>query len=296
MGDLFRMLNPRTVALIGATDKKGSFGEMLFSNLRSNDKIKFFPVNKKRAAIKNIVCYKSIADIKEHVDLAVIVVPAAEALKVVDDCGKVGVDGVIIVSAGFSETGAGGLQSEQQILDAGKKYNIRIIGPSSLGIMRPHIGLNATTLTTQPLLGNIAFISHTGNFPRTLYDWGISEHIGFSMIASLGSAIDVDFGTIIDFLGSDPQTKSIILYMEDKIGDVKRFISSARAFARSKPIVVLKPKALEEEAEEIFTHTGVLATPEEVFNAVFRRIGMVRVWEPKDLLNTASVLCSRNHP
>ena len=296
MGDIFRMLNPQTVALIGATDKKGSFGDMLFSNLSSNDKIKFFPVNKNRAVLKNLFCYKSMADIKEHIDLAVIVVPAIEVLTVVEDCGKASVDGVIIVSAGFSETGSAGEQEEQRILDAGRKYNMRIIGPSSLGIMRTHIGLNASTLIKQPLLGNIAFIAHTGNFPRTLYDWGVSEHIGFSMIASLGSAVDVDFGSIIDFLGSDPQTKSIILYMENKIGDVKRFISSARAFARSKPIVVLKPKSLEEDFEEIFTHTGVLANPEEVFNAVFRRIGMVRVWEAKDLLNTASVLCSKNHP
>jgi acetyltransferase len=296
MGDLFRMLNPQTVALIGATDKEASLGNALLRNLSSNDKIKFFPVNPGRASLLTLPCYKSIADIMEHVDLAVIVIPAAETLQAVEDCGQAGVDGVIIVSTGFGETGPAGLEMERLILETGRKYNIRIIGPASLGVMRTHINLNATTLNKQAALGNIAFIAHTGNFPRTLFDWGISNHIGFSMIASLGSAIDVDFGSIIDFLGNDPHTKSIILYMENEIGDVKRFISSARAFTRSKPIVILKPKPLEKDDQETFTHTGMLADSEEVFNAVFRRIGMVRVSEAKDLLNTATVLCSRNHP
>jgi acetyltransferase len=296
MGDLFRMLNPQAVALIGATDKEGSFGNAIFRNLNSHDKIKLFPVNPGRTSLFALPCYKSIADIKEHVDLAVIVIPAAKVPGVVEDCGQAGVDGVIIISAGFSETGPAGLEMERRILETGRKYNIRIVGPGSLGIIRTHVGLNATPLNKQATAGNIAFIAHTGNFPRTLFDWGISNHIGFSMIASLGSAVDVDFGSIIDFLGNDLHTKSIILYMENEIGDVKRFISSTRAFARSKPIVILKPKPLEKNNQENFTHTGMLADPEEVFNAVFRRIGMVRVSEAKDLLNTATVLCSRNHP
>ncbi|PKN69483.1 MAG: acetyl-CoA synthetase [Deltaproteobacteria bacterium HGW-Deltaproteobacteria-10] len=296
MGDIFRMLNPQTVALIGATDKNRSFGNALLHNLSSNDHIKFYPVNNRQSFIADLPCCKSILDVPEHIDLAVIVIPAAEVPQAVEDCGKAGVDGVIIVSAGFSETGSEGLKSERRIQEIGRKYNMRLIGPGSLGFMRTHTGLNATTLRNHAPLGNIAFIAHTGNFPRTLFDWVISEHIGLSIIASLGSAVDVDFGSIIDFLGSDPQTKSIILYMENEIGDVKRFISAARAFARSKPIVVLKPRALESDYQEHFTHTGMMADVEDVFNAVFRRVGMVRVWEAKDLLTTAAVLCSRNLP
>jgi len=296
MGDLFKMLNPRTVALIGATEKKGSFGKALFDNLRQNRGINFFPINNKRSSLNNLPCHSSILDISEHIDLAVIVIPAAAVPAVVEECGRAGVDGVVIVSSGFGETGAGGRELERQIVTAGRNYGMRIVGPGSLGIMRTNIGLNATTLSTQPESGNIAFIAHTGNFPRTLYDWGISEHIGFSMIASLGSAVDVDFGSIIDFLGSDSQTKSIIIYLENEIGNVRRFVSAARAFTRSKPIVVLKPRQIKSDNEECYTHTGMLADAEEVANAVFRRIGMVRVWEPKDILTTASVLCSRNHP
>jgi len=296
MGDLFRVLNPQTVALIGATDKEGSFGRTLFDNLRQNRKIKFFPVNNKRSSLDNLSCHSSILDIGEHIDLAVIVVPAAAVPGIVEECGRAGVEGVVIVSSGFAETGAEGLELERRIVATGRKYAMRIIGPGSLGIMRTKIGLNATTLSTQPEAGNIAFIAHTGNFPRTLYDWGISEHIGFSMIASLGSAVDVDFGSVIDFLGSDPQTKSIIIYLESEIGNVRRFVSAARAFARSKPIVVLKPRQLAGEDEDCYTHTGMLADAEEVANAAFRRIGIVRVWEAKDILTTAGVLCSKNHP
>lgn len=296
MGDISHVLNPQAVALIGASDRSDSYGSVLFRNLSSNDKIKFFPVSTTRTSILNFSCYKSIKDIKEHVDLAVIAIPAPAVPQAVEDCGEAGVDGVVIVSSDFAETDAAGLKMEHQVMETGRKYNMRIIGPGSLGIIRTQTGLNATILSKKAASGNIAFISHTGNFPRTLIDWGVSRHIGFSMIASLGSAVDVDFGSTIDFLGNDQKTKSIIIYMENKIGDVKRFISSARGFTRSKPIVVLKPKALKKYDQENFTHTGMLAGPEEVFNAVFRRVGIVRVSEAQDLLNTATVLCSGKNP
>ncbi|HOW57088.1 MAG TPA: CoA-binding protein, partial [Smithellaceae bacterium] len=166
MGDLFKMLNPRTVALIGATEKKGSFGKALFDNLRQNRGINFFPINNKRSSLNNLPCHSSILDISEHIDLAVIVIPAAAVPAVVEECGRAGVDGVVIVSSGFGETGAGGRELERQIVTAGRNYGMRIVGPGSLGIMRTNIGLNATTLSTQPESGNIAFIAHTGNFPR----------------------------------------------------------------------------------------------------------------------------------
>lgn len=296
MGELFRMLKPQTVALVGATDRPGSFSEALLKNLASNKQLKFFPVNKKRDSLLDFQCYKNILDIEEHIDLAVLAVPAKLVLPALEDCGKAKVDGVIIVSTGFGETGRGGLLKEKELLETGRKYDVRIIGPGSLGILHTHLGLNATPLFRKAAAGNIAFISHTGNFPRTLFDWGVSRNIGFSMVASLGSAIDVDFGSMIDFLGSDPYTKSIILYMEDRIGDAKRFISSARGYTRNKPIVVLKPRLLEKESEEVYTHTGMLSGAEEAFDAVFRRVGIVRVSEAKDLLDTATVLCSGNRP
>lgn len=296
MGELFHMLKPKAVALIGATDRPGSFSEGLLKNLAANKKIKFFPVNKKRDYLLGFQCYKNILDIEEHIDLAVLAVPAQLVLSALEDCGRAKVDGAVIVSTGFGATGRDGLLPERDLLETGKKYDIRIIGPGSLGILHTHIGLNATPLSQEAVAGNIAFISHTGNFPRTLFDWGVSRNIGFSMVASLGSAIDVDFGSMIDFLGSDPYTKSIILYMEDKIGDAKRFISAARGYARNKPIVVLKPHLLEKKAEEVYTHTGMLSGADEALDAVFRRVGIVRVSEAQDLLDTATVLCSGNRP
>ena len=173
---------------------------------------------------------------------------------------------------------------------------MRIIGPNCLGVMRPNIGLNATFLRGNPEAGNIAFIAHTGNFGRTLFDWGFSAHIGFSMVVSLGSAIDVDFGDVIDFLADDPHTKSIILYMEEVVGNVKRFVSAVRGFARYKPVILLKPPSLEDGDYAGLTHSGAMARPERVYDALFRRLGVVRVREAQDLFNAAGVLFSRNRP
>ena len=135
-----------------------------------------------------------------------------------------------------------------------------------------------------------------GSFGRTLLDWGISAHIGFSMVVSLGSAIDVDFGDVIDFLADDPHTKSIILYMEEVVGNVKRFVSAVRGFARNKPVILLKPPILEDGDRAGLTHSGTMAGPEKVYDALFRRLGVVRVREAQDLFNAASVLYARNRP
>jgi acetyltransferase len=162
--------------------------------------------------------------------------------------------------------------------------------------VRPHIGLNATPLKTNPEKANIAFISQSGAFGRALLDWGIDVHMGFSMFASLGSMIDIDFGDLIDFLGQDPHTRSIMLYIEEEVGDVKQFASAARGFARNKPIVVLKPPRRTAGADPALSHTGQLATHERVYNAVFKRVGVVRVKSAADLFNTAGVLEARHLP
>ncbi len=296
MGSMARMFNPVTIALVGATDKDGAVGRTIIENLASSPKRRIFPVNPKRETVLGIACYKTIQDVPEHVDLAVIAVPAEEVPRCVDECGMAGVEGAIIVSAGFREVGPRGRELEEQVVAARKKHGMRIIGPNCLGIMRPNLDLNATLIKDAPEKGHIAFITESEGFGRVLLDWGISAGIGFSMFASLGSMVDVDFGDLIDFLGEDPYTRSIILYIEGPVGDVRRFISATKGFARNKPIIVLRPQPTEDYSLPAKTHTGVMAVGERVYNAVFKRIGAVRVREAGDVFSIAGVLYSRRLP
>jgi acetyltransferase len=296
MGDLQKLFNPTTIAVIGATEKERTFGRAVLENVLTSGDRKIYPVNPNRATVLGNTCWSEIGAVPELIDLAIIATPAATVPSVVDACGKAGVEGLIIIAAGFREAGAEGRRLEEEILRINKAYGMRIVGPNCLGIMRPPVSLNATFLKDKPEKGNIAFISDSGGFGRTLLDWGISSHIGFSMVVSLGSAIDVDFGDVIEFLADDPHTRSIILYMEEIVGNVKRFVSAVRGFARNKPVIVLKPPELEDGEFAGLTHSGSMARPEKVYDALFRRLGVVRVREAQDLFNAAGVLFSRNRP
>ncbi len=296
MGDLQKIFNPRNIVVIGATDKEGSFGRAVLENALISGDRKVYPVNPNRETVLNQVCWRDIASVPEPVDLAIVATPAAGVPAVVDACGQAGVGGLIIISAGFRETGEEGARLEKEIIRINQAYQMRIVGPNCLGIIRPTVNLNATFLKGSLESGGIAFISDAGSFGRTLLDWGISSHIGFSAVVSLGSAIDVTFWDVIDFLFEDPGTKSIILYMEEVLGDVKRFVSAVRCFARVKPIILLKPPDLREGNCCGLTHSGMMACQEEVYNALFRRLGVVRVREAQDLFNASGILSSKNHP
>ena len=296
MDDIKKLLNPATIALIGASEAEDSTGRITLKNLLVSKDVTVFPVNPNRKTVLGLSCYPSIGSVPAPVDLAVIATPAKTVPRIVEECGKSKVEGIIILSAGFGEDGEEGKKLERQIIAIHKKYRMRIIGPNSLGIIRPNINLNASFLKSGPAKGKVAFISQSGGFGRALLDWGISAHIGFSMFASLGSMIDVGFGDFIDFLGADPHTRSIMLYVEESLGDVKRFISAAKGFACSKPIIVLKPQMPAEQSEPSLSHTGVLAGNEEVYDAVFKRIGAVRVKDAADLLNAARALYARYLP
>ena len=241
MGDLQKLFNPTTIAVIGATEKEGTFGRGVLENVLTSGDRKVYPVNPNRETVLGNPCWSEIGAVPGPVDLAIIATPAATVPAVVDACGRAGVEGLIIIAAGFREAGVEGRRLEEEILRINKAYGMRIVGPNCLGIMRPPVNLNATFLRENPEAGNIAFISDAGSFGRTLLDWGISSHIGFSTVVSLGSAIDVDFGDVIEYLADDPHTKSIILYMEEVVGNVKRFVSAVRGFARYKPVILLKP-------------------------------------------------------
>src|SRR3989304_4054991 len=240
MADLKKIFSPKTIAVIGASESDGSVGKALTENLLLPNNRKIFPVNPNRKSILGIDSYARIADIPEQIDLAVIATPAQTVPGIIEECGKSGVEGVIIVSAGFKETGKTGEKLEEQIKEIRRTYGMRIIGPNCLGVIRPVNRLNASFLRVHPEPGKIAFISHSGALGSAILDWAINAHIGFSLFVSLGSMIDVDFGDMIDFLGDDPDTKSIMLYMEG-IGNARKFMSAARGFARNKPIIILKP-------------------------------------------------------
>ncbi len=289
------MFNPATVALIGASEEEGSVGRAILENLTAPGKRRIFPVNPGKESIMGLRCYPGVADISEPIDLAVIATPANTVPELVEECARADVQGAVIVSSGFKEVGKEGLLLEEKILAVRKEYGIRVVGPNCIGVIRPHTGLNASFLKANPDPGNIAFISQSGALGGAILDWAIKAHVGFSMFASLGSMIDMDFGDLIDFLGSDRYTRSIMLYMEG-VGNAKKFMSAARGFARTKPIVIVKPGRFPESAKAALSHTGALAGDDQVYDAAFKRAGVIRVREFSDLFNAASVLDSNYLP
>jgi acetyltransferase len=295
MGRLQVMFNPGTVALIGATEKRGAVGRTILENLLRSKERRIFPVNPVREKVLDVKSYPTIAGVSEHVDLAVVATPARSVPKVVEECGQAGVEGIAIISAGFKEIGEEGTQLESEIDRIRRKYGMRIMGPNCLGFVRPVLGLNATFLRGNPPPGNIAFISQSGALGSAILDWAVSAGIGFSMFASLGSMIDVDFGDMIDFLGDDEATKSILIYMEG-VGNARKFMSAARGFARRKPILILKPGRFAESARAAHSHTGAMAGDDAVYEAAFRRTGIVRVREIAELFDAAKVLDSKRLP
>lgn len=296
MATIDRMLNPKAVAAIGASESEGSVGQSLMKNLLlGKDRRKIYPVNPARDTVMGLKCYSSVSKIPEKVDLAVIATPAKTVPSIVEECAKADVGGVIILSAGFREIGAEGAKLEWEIRKIQARYDIRILGPNCVGLIRPQIGLNATFLRDNPTPGQIAFVSQSGALGSAILNWAISARIGFSMFASLGSTLDMDYGDMIDYLGEDPYTRSIIIYMEG-VGNARKFMSAARGFARTKPIIVLKAGKHAAGVKAASSHTGALAGDYAVYDGAFKRAGVVMVDEIADLFNCASVLDSRFLP
>ena len=294
--NLDKIFNPQSVAIIGASDSEGSVGYAIVKNFtRLGYAGKVYFVNIRKAEILGTKAYPSVTAIPEPVDLAIIATPAKTVPDMVEECGKAGVKGAIIVSAGFKETGPEGKLLEQKILENARKYDIRIVGPNCIGIIRPRINLNATFVDKVPKAGNIAFLSQSGALGSAILDWAIHENIGFSNFVSVGSMLDVDFGDLIDYFGTDPKTKSILMYIEG-ITDARKFMSAARHFARTKPIIVVKSGKFSESAKAAASHTGSLSGEDAIYDAAFKRAGVVRVEEIADLFNAAEVLGTQPLP
>jgi acetyltransferase len=293
---LDKIFNPRSVAIIGASDEEGTVGYALMKNFTEHDfEGKIYPVNIRKTEIHGLKAYQTVEQIPEPIDLAVIATPAKTVPDIVEQCGKAGVKGIIIISAGFKEIGPEGKALEDKILEIKKKYGLRIIGPNCLGVIRPSIRLNATFIGKMPKPGNIAFISQSGALGSAILDWAIHENIGFSNFVSIGSMIDVDFGDLIDYFGTDPKTRSILMYIEG-LTDARKFMSAARHFARTKPIIVVKTGKYTESAKAAASHTGSLTGEDIIYDAAFKRAGIVRVDEIEDLFNCAEVLGTQPLP
>jgi acetyltransferase len=287
---------PRSVAVIGATETPGSVGRTLLWNLVTHT---FggvvYPVNPKRTSVLGIRAYPSIADVPDKVDLAVIVTPAATVPGVVRQCADAGVPAAIVISAGFKELGEPGRALEAQVLTEARRGRMRIVGPNCLGVMSPLTGLNATFAGAMARPGSVAFVSQSGALLTAILDWSLEAQVGFSAFVSVGSMLDVGWGDLIDYLGSDPRTRSILLYMET-IGDARAFLSAAREVALTKPIIVIKAGRSEAAAKAAASHTGALAGSDEVLEAAFRRTGVLRVRNIGDLFSMAEVLGKQPRP
>jgi acetyltransferase len=287
---LDKIFNPQSVAIVGASNEEGTVGYALMKNFTEHGfEGKIYPINIRKTEIHGLKAYQTVEQIPEPVDLAVIATPAKTVPDIVEQCGKMGIKGIIIISAGFKEIGAEGKALEDKITEIKNKYKLCIIGPNCLGIIRPSINLNATFISKTPKPGNIAFISQSGALGSALLDVAIHENIGFSNFVSVGSMIDVDFGDLIDYFGTDPKTRSILMYIEG-LTDARKFLSAARHFARTKPIIVVKAGKYTESAKAAASHTGSLTGEDNIYDAAFKRAGIVRVDEIADLFNSAEVL------
>jgi acetyltransferase len=287
---------PDSVAVIGATERTGTVGRTVLSNLiESRFRSKVYAVNPSHSQVLGLKAYKSVGDIPKQVDLAIVVTPALTVARVIGECVDGGVKAAVVISAGFRERGSEGEALEQQIRQQLRRGTMRLIGPNCLGIMNPAIGLNATFAKGTPKAGNVAFLSQSGALLTAILDWSQREEVGFSAIVSTGSMLDVGWGDLIDYFGDDPHTHSILVYMES-VGDARSFLSAAREVSLSKPIIVIKAGRSGAASRAAASHTGALTGSDEVLDAAFRRCGVLRVHNIADLFYMAETLSKQPLP
>ncbi|HEY3382426.1 MAG TPA: bifunctional acetate--CoA ligase family protein/GNAT family N-acetyltransferase [Vicinamibacterales bacterium] len=287
---------PRTVAVIGAAEDPGSLGRLVLWNLISNPfGGTVYPVSSSRTSVLGIRAYRSVRDLPEPVDLAVLCTPAGLTPPVVGECAESGVRAAVIVTTGFRETGPDGLALEERVLAEARRGSMRVVGPNSLGVMSPVNGLNATSASGMARCGTVAFISQSGALSAAVLDWSHKMNVGFSHFVSVGSMLDVGWGDLIDYMGDDARTRSIVIYMES-IGDARSFLSAAREVAFTKPIIVLKAGRSSAAARAVASHTGALTGSDEVLDAAFRRSGVLRVGTISELFDIAEVLGKQPRP
>jgi acetyltransferase len=294
--NLDKIFRPKSIAIVGASEKKASIGSILMRNLiEGGFQGEIHPVNPNHATIWQRPAIPSIKDLKTPVDLAVIAIPIAAAVQVVKDCAKAGVGGVVIISAGGRESGEKGKNVEATIRQEALQTGLRIIGPNCAGIMSSRVKLNASFTSQMPLPGKMAFISQSGALCTAILDLSINENIGFSHFVSLGDMLDVDFGDMIDYLGGEPEVSSIVMYVEG-LTRFRKFMSAARSVSRVKPIIALKAGRSQAGALAAVSHTGALAGEDAVYDSALQRAGILRVKTFEELFDCAELLAKQPRP
>ena len=282
--------------MVGASEKTGSIGNALMKNLiEGGFSETLLPVNPKYQTVHGLAAVKSIRDLEPGVDLAIIATPINTVPDIVQECVKNKIAGAIVISAGGKEVGEAGRKIEERIRATAYAGGLRIVGPNCLGIIRPGGNLNASFAAEMPAAGDLAFVSQSGAICTAILDLAFKEHIGFSHFVSIGSMLDVDFGDLIDYLGNDPSAKSILLYIES-LTNFRKFMSAARAVSRIKPIIVLKAGRSEAGAKAAASHTGAMAGEDAVYDAAFKRAGIVRVDTIQDLFDCAELMAKQPRP
>ncbi|MDT8392651.1 MAG: bifunctional acetate--CoA ligase family protein/GNAT family N-acetyltransferase [Bacteroidales bacterium] len=294
---LSKIFRPKRIALIGVSNNPDSVAGIALKNLVGGGfQGVVYPINPKYEAVMGITCYPDVKSVPNPPDLAVIATSAHRVPGLIKECGEAGIQGIIIMSAGFKEAGTDGRKLEEQVKAEVAKYEgMRVIGPNCLGIIVPGYKMNVSFANAMPKKGNVAFISQSGALCTSALDWAIEQNIGFSYFVSIGNTMDVGFGDLIDYFGQDPNTKSIVLYVES-ITFARQFMTAARAFARKKPIIVYKAGRYPESAAAAASHTGAMASEDNIYDAVFERAGIARVYDIGDIFNFTDLISRRNIP
>jgi acetyl coenzyme A synthetase (ADP forming)-like protein len=297
-GALDSLFSPKSIAVIGASNRQGSVGRAAFTNILLNEYTgTVYPVNPKEHSISGVRAYPSVVDLPETVDLAVVIVPAPIVSSVVEECGRKGVKGLVIISAGFKEVGPDGAELERQVFSIAQKYSMRMIGPNCLGVINadPSVRLNASFASGMPVEGSIAFASQSGALGEAVLDYASGENIGFSKFISMGNKADVNENDILEYLRTDPMTKVILLYLEDII-DGRKFVDTVSRVTEEKPIIAVKAGVSPEGAKAASSHTGALAGSDEAYNAILKQSGVIRVESIIDLFDYARAFAKQPLP
>jgi acetyltransferase len=293
---LHRLFNPRSIAVIGASGTPGSIGYSLFNNLIRNEfPGTVIPVNPTRDRVQGIKAYPNMAALPQKVDLAVIATRAETVPAIIDECIAAGTLSAVVISAGFTEAGRQGNRLAERMHRSVESSGMAMLGPNCLGFMHPKLNLNASFSRKMPLKGGVTFISQSGALCSAVLDWSVKENVGFSYFVSIGDMVDIGFHDLIDYFGTDPETKAILIYMET-LTEARRFMSAARSFARTKPIIVLKVGRSQEGAKAALYHTGAITGNNQIFDAVFRRAGVLRVGSIAELFDCARNLSMQRRP
>jgi acetate---CoA ligase (ADP-forming) len=297
-GNLDSLFAPKSIAVIGASNRQGSVGRAVFTNILLNEYTgTVYPVNPKDRSISGVRSYPSVQDLPESVDVALIVVPAAMVPAVTEECGKKGVKGLIIISAGFKEVGQDGATLERQVTSIAQKYSMRMVGPNCLGTINtdPEVRLNASFASQMPLEGSIAFASQSGALGEAVIDYATGEGIGFSKFISVGNKADVNENDVLEYLRQDLKTKVILLYLED-IVDGRKFVDTVSMVTEEKPVIAVKAGVSPEGAKAASSHTGALAGSDEAYNAILKQSGVLRVESIIDLFDYARAFARQPLP